>query len=92
MNLPAVRLRRTGYQRIGERESKEILSAGGGLQGIIKLKTGTQMPFSPIQAPAFLGVGSSVEMVLWGSSVMSSTDPLKNAPFSTAMLFATMSP
>ena len=41
---------------------------------------------------AFLAVDSSVENFFWGGSVMSSTEPLKKAPFSTAMLFARMSP
>ena len=43
-------------------------------------------------ASAFLAVDSSVENVFLSGSVMSSTDPLKKAPFSTDMVFARMSP
>ena len=54
--------------------------------------TNTQIRVSLIHASALLAAGFSVANGFSSGLVMSSTDPLKKAPFSTAMLLATMSP
>ena len=96
MHFILTRVFGTGHQAI-KCHSNRIASLGRILLTLhyperLSSTANTQIPVSQTYASALLAVGFSSENVFSGGSVMSSTDPLKKAPFSTAMLFARMSP